>query len=272
MKRIRNFVKKEKKFGLLGHPLRHSLSPVIHRDIMKQCKINGSYELFDVPEKDFKKKSNELIETLDGFNITIPYKEKISSVTESNDESAEKTGAVNTVFKKQGYNTDISGFDFYNIDFKGKKVCILGAGGVSVIMLYRTLTGGPSEICICSRRKEQGTKLAEKFMADYPDIKIVVSEFEGLEGDFDIILNGTPVGMWPECNNIPISDEIIKKAGYIFDSIYNPPSTRLLLKARSFGIKAQSGLEMLVLQALEAQKIWNPGSNFIPFNPENIIP
>ncbi len=272
MKRIRNLIKKERKFGLLGHPLRHSLSPVIHRDIMKQCKINGSYELFDVSEKDFKKKSSELIDTLDGFNITIPYKEKISRVTESNDESAEITGAVNTVFERQGFNTDISGFDFYNIDFKGKKVCIFGAGGVSRIMFYKTLEGSPAEICICTRRKEQGTNLAEEFMSDYPDVKIVVSEFEGLQGDFDIILNGTPIGMWPECNNIPINDEIIKKAGYVFDSIYNPPSTRLLLKARSFGIKAQSGLEMLVIQALEAQKIWNPGRNFIPFNPENIIP
>jgi len=272
MKRIRDFVKKDKKFGLIGHPLSHSLSPIIHRDIMKQCKINGSYELFDITAKDFKKKALELIETLDGFNITIPYKEKFSVITNSNYESAKITGAVNTVFEKKGYNTDISGFDFYNIDFKNKRVCLLGAGGVSRIMLFKALKGGSSEICICARRKDQAAKLAEDFLPDFPGAKITVSDFNGPDGAFDIILNGTPLGMWPKCNAIPIKDEIIKKAEYVFDSIYNPPSTRLLLKARSFGIKAESGLEMLVLQALEAQKIWNPGRSFVPFNPENIIP
>lgn len=275
LKKIKKLVKRENremKFGLLGHPLKHSLSPVIHRDIMKQCKIKGSYELFDVPEKDFEKKAIELFNNLDGFNITIPYKEKIAGLTRINDESAQVMGCVNTVIDKKGFNTDLKGFSGYNIDFENKKVCLLGAGGVCRTMLQKVLEGKPAQVSICSRRKEQGENLAKEFSERFPNVKIHTNDFTNLKGSYDIILNGTPVGMWPHCEGIPVSEDVIKNAGYIFDSIYNPISTRLILKARSFGKKAENGLEMLCLQALESQKIWNEGKNFTPFNPENIIP
>jgi shikimate dehydrogenase len=93
-----------------------------------------------------------------------------------------------------------------------------------------------------------------------------------LKGEFDVILNATPLGMWPHCNEIPVSEDIIKTAEYIYDSIYNPLATRLLLKAREYGVRADNGLVMLLKQALFAQQIWNDKADYSAFDMSRILP
>lgn len=274
MKKLRKKITKieDKKYGLLGHPLGHSLSPVIHRDIMEKMKIKGSYSLFEISPEEFDKKIKKLTGELSGFNITIPYKEKIMEYIPEKDENAVKIGAVNTVRGNKGFNTDIEGFLACGMDFKDKKVLVTGGGGVSRVMVAGALIKGAGSVHIRTRRPEQGLEIKREFSGIFPGAKIVAEDYGEGPGRFDFILNGTPVGMWPSCNGIPVDDETIKQAGYVFDSIYNPLSTRLLLKAGSFGVKTQNGLLMLVSQALKAQEIWNPDFDFKNYEPERIIP
>lgn len=311
-------------YGLIGHPLSHTLSPVIHKNIMKQCGIRGTYKSFDISPDDFDVRALEILEKLDGFNITIPYKERIVHLLDTLDENALDFGAVNTVSCRKGYNTDIYGFRACNIDFKDKRVLLLGNGGVARIMLPQALSGGSNEICICARDAVKTSKLIsdtcrnknnntnDKTIADIDTnadnrtientstktgintnssnnnvnnnctnnntntninkCTVYHADFRDLTGVYDVILNATPLGMWPHCNEIPVSEDIIKTAKYVFDSIYNPLATRLLLKAREYGVRADNGLVMLLQQALFAQQIWNDKADFSAFDMSRILP
>lgn len=251
-------MKKKKQYGLIGHPLAHSLSPYIHKHIMKECGINGTYRLYDVAPDEFDGKAGKLIKKLDGFNITIPYKEKIIPFLESTGDREKQLGAVNTVFGGRGFNTDLLGFQACYIPFSDKRVLLLGAGGTARVMLYEAARSGAQKITVCSRRIEQAQKLAAEANEKFECNIIDCCDGSKLDTYYDTILNATPIGMWPECDGLPLPKELLLGAEYVFDSIYNPLATKLVLAARSYGIKTQSGLRMLYNQALEAQRIWNP--------------
>jgi len=240
------------KYGLLGEKLGHSFSKILHEQIG-----NDSYELIEI-EKD--KVDRFLSEAdFDGINVTIPYKETAMAFCE-NDEISADIGCVNTLHKKEGhiygYNTDCLGFAYLastiGIDWKGKKVVILGSGGTSKTASYVAYKSGASRITIVSR------KATENVSDSGWRSKCIHSTYEneGEWSDVDIIVNTTPVGMYPNNEGMPVDLDVFSDPKAVLDVIYNPLETRLVLEAKKRGIPASCGLAMLVAQGWYSEQIW----------------
>lgn len=256
------------KYGLIGHPLGHSMSPLIHEKLFALSGITDySYELIDIAPENLTKKES-LLRELKGFNITIPHKTAIIPMTDKLGESALRYNSVNCISNDNGimtgYNTDCFGFvlsaESENLPLD-KKVLLLGCGGVGrMIAIESALHGAELTIAVIP----QDIKMAELAMAEILDkcdnasVKIcLVSE---IEGSFDLLVNATPVGMYPKCDACAVSDKIIENCGSVFDVIYNPVETLLMKKARAMGKKAVGGAAMLVYQAVKAHEIWYGGT------------
>ncbi len=227
-------------FGLLGRKLGHSLSPEIHA---KLC--DYEYKLYPTePENLDKFFSNK---ELKAFNVTIPYKIEAFNRCAERSETAEKVGSVNTVVRRPdgtlyGDNTDYFGFSYMaekcGCDFSGKKVLILGSGGASLTVRHVANDNGAKEIVVVSRSGEDNY---ENISRHY---------------DADIIVNTTPVGMYPNNGERLIDLENFTKCKKALDLIYNPARTVFLLDAERLGIDCINGLYMLVAQALRAAEIF----------------
>ena len=242
------------KFGLLGEKLSHSKSPEIHADIMKSRGINGSYEIIEMPKETFAQDFHQLKTAgYVGVNVTIPYKETVIPLLDEISPQAKYIGAVNTILfeegKTKGFNTDYDGFLFLlqnnNIEIKGKEAIILGSGGASKTVIKVLLDHGIYDITIVSRTKQN-------FHGTYT---VSYDYFKDIKGKSDILINCTPVGMYPNTEASPIPREYVN-TGVIVDLIYNPKETLLLKYGRERGIKGVNGEEMLYRQALKAQDIW----------------
>ncbi|NLT11586.1 MAG: hypothetical protein GXY06_04130 [Clostridiaceae bacterium] len=258
------------KLGLIGNPLGHSMSPFIHDQIMSAVGIAASYELYDIRPEDLSKYIPFLLRDLHGFNVTIPYKEEIMRYLSDRDDSVSTLKAVNTVFDGRGYNTDLIGFRAVGIDMKDRRVLLLGAGGVARVMAFEAATCCKS-LTIQARNIDKATRLADdirQVVSREDDFTINVIDNDTCPSDnrFDVVLNATPVGMWPKCAQIPACAAVFGPGTTVFDTIYNPPATKMILQARKAGAKAIGGLSMLVNQAIAAQKIWFPEVSF----PEHI--
>lgn len=245
---------------MIGHPLGHSLSPEIHARLMKSNSIAGSYKLIEIPPEDLKPAIPALRDTLAGFNVTIPHKERIILLLDALDESAERYGAVNTVMndngKLTGYNTDAAGFRNAicqaGMNLAGR-VLVLGAGGVARVLAMEAATSG-AEVEILSRTRHKAEALAAFIRSSINGARIKV--IDRAEGEYDLLLNGTPVGMYPKVNSIPVDQGLSERCKAVYDTVYNPYRTKLVLHAIQTGKKAEGGLSMLMGQAAEAQKIW----------------
>lgn len=226
------------KFGLVGKTLKHSFSKIIHEMFLEY-----EYDLIEIEEKDLKNlKNNEYL----GFNVTIPYKKAIIPFCDVVSDKAQKIGSVNTVIKKDGkmygYNTDYAGFYALSkragINFFGKKVAILGSGGTYNTAYHVVLDNSAKEIISVSRNGR----------FNYNNIE--------LWNDCEIIINTTPVGMYPDNGKAVIDVCEFQKLEGVIDVIYNPINTKLVFDAKQRGLKAQGGLYMLVYQAKEAFEIF----------------
>ncbi|NLL43010.1 MAG: NAD(P)-binding domain-containing protein [Firmicutes bacterium] len=248
-------------FGLIGYPLGHSLSPLIHERIMAVMGISGKYKLYEIDPKSLPAELPKLLESLDGFNCTIPHKVDVIPFLDRLAPSATIYGAVNTVYGRTGHNTDGAGFAACQVPMAGRKVCILGAGGVARVLVMEACRAGAREIVIKARNLQRAEELADE-MKKHGCREISVACLDGDPVEGAVFLNGTPVGMWPEVGQVPLTPGEIGRAEAVYDTIYNPTATRLVLQAKSRKIWAQGGLEMLFEQALEAQKIWNPELDF----------
>lgn len=227
-------------YGLLGRKLGHSLSPEIHSLL-----CDYEYKLYPTePEK-----LDEFFSSpkLKGFNVTIPYKVEAYNRCTELSETAKKAQSVNTVIRKPdgslyGDNTDYFGFLYMakkiGCDFKGKKVLILGSGGASLTARLVTADEGAKEIIVVSRSGEN----------NYENIS--------LHYDADIIINTTPVGMYPNNGERLIDLSKFTKCKKVLDMIYNPARTVLLLDAEKLGIDCSNGLPMLVAQAVKAAEVF----------------
>lgn len=248
-------------YGLVGEKLSHSLSPDIHKEIFKQLNIEGAYRLFEIAKENIGDLSKSLRTlSIKGVNVTIPYKEIVMGYLDEISREAKEIGAVNTIFNKKGqligYNTDYYGFKYMledkNIIIKGKKITVLGTGGASKAVIAYLLDEEALEINLVSRTKKE-------LYTDESRIKVITYE----ELDYvlgDIIINTTPVGMYPNNDDSPVSEDIIKKYDVLVDLIYNPLETEFL----KMGIKNNKitcgGLMMLVGQAIKAEEIWQERS------------
>jgi len=229
------------KYALLGEKLSHSLSPEIHEEIFKALGINASYTLVEVSPEGIK----EEISKYDGLNVTIPYKTEVIKDLKSLSDEAKKIGAVNTIHRNKGYNTDYYGFgkmlEIKGIPVKDQVVYILGTGGASKAVFQYLKDHQVKEIIFVSRSKKG------KNMINYDDL---------IEKSGDLIINTTPVGMYPKIDESPVIKEVIKKFKYAVDLIYNPFETKFLRLAKAEGLITTNGLYMLVGQAVKAEEIW----------------
>ncbi|MDQ0151234.1 shikimate dehydrogenase [Eubacterium multiforme] len=244
-------------YGLIGEKLSHSISPKIHNMIFETLNVNDSYRLFEIPKENIENLKEALKTlTIRGVNVTIPYKEKVIEYLDEISKEAKNIGAVNTIFNKSGkligYNTDYYGFKYMledkNINVTEKKVTVLGTGGASKAVITYLLDSHVSEILLVSRKKKDLYKNEEKIkVIEYKDLKGVLG---------DIIINTTPVGMYPKMKDSPVTLEIIKNYDVLVDLIYNPLETEFLKLGKENNKITCSGLMMLVGQAVKAEEIW----------------
>lgn len=248
-------------FGLIGEKLGHSISPQIHNYIFEHCGIDGSYELYEIKRENlhnfiqlFKEKS------IKGLNVTIPYKIEVMQYLDNISKEAKNIGAVNTILfnggKLSGYNTDYYGiqqtFQRYNISLKGRHAVILGSGGAATAVLQYLKDSDCKDVTFVVRDKESAKRnplFQENNIINYDELTIVSKK--------EILINCTPVGMFPNIEKCPVPDAFIEGFDFIFDLIYNPIKTKLLQCADNYGIVNCNGLYMLVGQAVYAESIWN---------------
>lgn len=253
-----------KKFGLIGYPLGHSMSQIIHNELFKISNIDADYEMIEVAPENLGKEFEERLKTLNGFNVTIPHKINIIPFLDELSVKADLFGAVNTVEVREdkiiGHNTDCSGFlralEMADIELGGN-VLLCGSGGVSRMLAFETVLAG-ADLTIAVR--EADLKAADVIKNEIKeklgkDAEIILLS-EAQKG-YDLIINGTPVGMFPNVDACPLAEEVVKSAKAVFDVIYNPTRTKLIKYAKEAGIKCSSGLSMLVWQAAVAEEIWN---------------
>ena len=253
------------KFALIGHPLGHSMSPLIHEKLFALSGLDDtSYELIDIaPEKIAE--SRELLESLRGLNVTIPHKQNVIPLLDELAESALRYNSVNCISnnggKLTGYNTDCDGFlrSAELLPISGN-VAILGCGGVGrMIAIEVARHGGSITLAVIPQDFKNAQLLMAEILAKCSDACVKIVDISTLEGNFDLLINATPVGMYPKVDACAVSDTIIENSLSVFDVIYNPTETLPMKKARAMGKTAVGGASMLVYQAVKAHEIWYGG-------------
>ena len=256
-----------KKYLVIGNPINHSLSPKLHNYWFKENNIDAVYEKKQVKESDIGGIISEMRNgKIDGINVTVPFKKSIIPFLDKI-EIPKKTQSVNTIYTEKndatgvnkiiGRNTDILGFKYslehIKYPIKGKKIFILGAGGVTPSIIYALEEMEPSIIMISNRTKEKAENLKKLFpkleLVDWGSIK-----------NFDMIINTTSLGL-KENDKIPINYEQIESGKFFYDVIYNPKKTNFLLEAEKRGHQIENGKIMFVYQAQEAFRLWTIAPN-----------
>ena len=245
------------KFGLLGDRLGHSLSPEIHQEVFRRLGITATYELIEVPAEKLADKVAELQKTFRGLNVTIPHKVAVMDSLDNVAPEAKAIGAVNTVLfesgRADGFNTDYFGFarllEHNGFIPEGKEVCVLGTGGASRAILQCVTDMQAKKIMVISRAIQNAP---EDIRARY-----AVKTYDDLHAmGGDLLINCTPVGMFPKVNASPINGAVMERFAAAVDIIYNPAETEFMKLARQQGKPAVNGLFMLVAQAVAADEIW----------------
>ena len=257
---------KTKIYGILGHPLEHTASPAIHNAAFRELGLNAIYLVFDVKPTVFQDAVKGLKAlNVDGFNVTIPYKERILQMMAQLDLSAQKAGAVNTVKVEKGsfvgYNTDLTGFinPILELDLKPCEYTflILGAGGAAKACVRALIDAGCEEIIVLNRSKERAIALAEQHR--YPNLKVGHLNGQTLKEALSkakIVVNATPVGMYPNDDESIIPKALLRRDLIVYDLVYRPVQTKLIREAKEVGATTICGYKMLLEQAAESFRIW----------------
>lgn len=253
----------EDRFAVIGHPIGHTMSPFIHARLFA---LNGracSYGGIDIPPEELPAAMAKL-KGLRGFNITIPHKQAIIPLLDAVDEKAAFFHSVNTVKNEDGvltgFTTDGTGFcralQAAGVRPGGRTV-IIGAGGAGRAMAFEAALCG-ARVTIAAR--EHSIAAAEQLCADInrgaPGAKADFCALGRIDGEIEVLANATPAGMYPNTNECPVSEEVIRRSKCVFDAVYNPNETLLLKLARKNGVQTLGGMSMLVWQAAAAQEIW----------------
>ena len=246
-----------KKYLVIGNPIEHSLSPKLQNWWLKENNIDATYDKIKLEVHEIRNFIQEIKDQkIAGCNVTVPFKKTVIPFLDKLSPEAEQTQSVNTITYDNGdligYNTDITGFDtaIKKLDFniKGKKVLILGAGGVVPSIIFALKNMHVQEIIISNRTKEK----AEDLRVLFKDLKIL--EWGNLT-DFHMVINATSLGLNNETINLDFSSLGHDKLFY--DVIYNPHETSFLKMGKQLGHKIENGKTMFVYQALEAFKLWH---------------
>jgi shikimate dehydrogenase len=258
--------------GVIGHPIKHSFSPLMHNIAFEISGLNFIYLPFDVPSNSLKDAMKGMVALgMKGFNVTLPLKEKILPLLKDVSEEANIIGAVNTVVNDdgilRGYNTDVAGVVESLTPFKdeiaGAKISVIGTGGAARSVIYALIrTFKVGQINIINRTEQTAESLKEYFSVkmihnDFKAHALVPPDLVETFRNSKLIINTTPMGMFPEIDDsaTTIKDSFMK-GQIVFDVVYNPVKTKLLRLAESQGATIITGLKMFVEQGAKAFELW----------------
>lgn len=241
---------------LIGNPVEHSLGPAIHNASFEKLNLNFIYLAFPVDNVEFAVHGIRAL-NIAGASVTIPHKSAVAHYLDRLDSLSEKIGAVNTIVNEGGrlvgYNTDckaaISAIE-KKTRIHNKKTVILGAGGLGRAIAFGAKDFGAS-VFIADIDSKKAGQLAESVGCSV----ISLDELEK-SSTIDILINATPVGMFPKVNEMPVSKKVLQKDMVVFDAVYNPLKTKLLDEAEKAGCRTVSGIEMFTLQAGKQFELW----------------
>lgn len=253
------------RFAVLGQSLPHTWSPYIHNSLFDAAGLDAVYLPVTVPPERLGSVTDVFRSCFSGFNVTIPYKEKILPFLDDIDETAQVCGAVNTVEIRNGrmigHITDglgmLRAIEERGVETHQVDVLILGGGGAARVAGYAFLSRG-GRVTFAVRDTQKGDALARALAKTQQDglRRLSVRPLADCAEAHDILINCTPVGMYPHVDVCPVSADVIARCGAVFDAVYNPRETRLLALAKQNGLPTIEGLGMLFYQAVEAQKFW----------------
>jgi len=254
-------------YGVLGYPVKHSLSPAMHNAAFKGMEIPAEYRLFEIPPQGLDEFFASLRENnIFGLNVTIPYKEKVIAYLDKLSESAVLIGAVNTVKVSaqglEGFNTDAEGFlkhltEDLRFNPAGKNIVIIGAGGASRAIAVSLAQAKPNRLNIYDVDVTKLLNLADSLRANFKTLTIhpARSIAELKIKDCDLLINATPVGM-KTADPCLVDADLMHEGLLVYDLIYNPKQTSLLKTAKEKGAKISNGLGMLLYQGMSSFQIW----------------
>lgn len=258
-----------RKFCSIGYPQTQSVSPEMHASLFKQKGITDCvYTKEEIhPDDLLKPETVAFLKGLNGFNITLPHKIRIMDICDEIDEVGQLYNATNTISNRDGKivgtNTDIDGF-FYNLRMNnvdaGENICIMGAGGVG--RMYAIALGKEGKkitLAILPQDQELAEILSKEMVAKTGCQPPRIIDVRELNEGFDLLINATPCGMFPNVDGIPVMEEVIAKQKVVYDSIFNPYETKLIKTADKLGVKTVRGLDMLIGQAAYAHIQWGLG-------------
>jgi shikimate dehydrogenase len=259
---------KTKVCAIIGDPVEHSLSPVMHNAAFKELGLNIVYVAFTVTSRELKDAVLGVKSLgLRGLNVTMPHKNAVMSHLDAIDSTAKSIGAVNTILNNQekliGYNTDGSGamiaLQENGVYPEEKKMVLLGAGGAAKAIAHQAAQD-VAELVILNRTPEKAEQLVEMLQKSFgAKVKTRTLSSEVLKEELttaDILVNATSAGMHPDIEISPVPSDLLHSYLCVMDIIYNPLETKLLKDAKSAGAKIVSGIEMLIYQGAVAFEIW----------------
>ncbi|WP_070120738.1 shikimate dehydrogenase [Bacillus marinisedimentorum] len=251
--------------GLIGDPVAHSKSPQMHNVQFESLGLPFSYHAFQVPDEMLSGAVSGMKALgFKGFNVTIPHKVAVMEYLDEVSDEAMRIGAVNTVVNESGklvgYNTDGKGYLLSleketGISLKGKKLLVIGAGGAARALLVTLLEGGAGRVDIANRSLEKARALVRALSQGACKV-LSLPEAEQRLGDYDLIVNTTPVGMSPNIEQSPIKVENIKPGAIASDIVYNPLETEFLQQSRKKGAVIHTGIGMFAGQGALAFERW----------------
>ena len=254
---------KPKLYGLVGFPVKHSLSPCMHNAAFSALKIKAKYKLFQLQPDQLGGFLNSLKKkNICGFNVTYPYKEEIIRFLGSRSSAVKEIGAANTVVvdkggKLKGFNTDYLGFMAHlkDLKLKPKKVALIGAGGAAKAVCFALAKMKITQLCIYDIDKFKSLSLFKKLNSSFPEIKFdVASRLEDLEiPDKDLLINASSVGM-RQTDPCLVAPGDLHPGLFVYDLIYSPLETKLILLAKEHNLNFSNGLGMLLYQGVFAFK------------------
>ncbi len=259
------------KFGLIGYPLGHSMSAVIHKAGFESLGINATYELMETSPEHLVDRIKYLKRgNYSGFNVTIPHKVPLALFVDEVDKYADITGAINTIKINPdrsftGYNTDVLGFKAAipdTVSLNGKTAALLGTGGASRAAVLGLSDLGVKTVDVYTRNIANSIDYMAYLRRKFPEITFTALQIDRMKdlSKYDILVNTTPIGMQGRSADLtPVEEYMLKtlpEHAIVYDVIYNPKKTILLKLAEKLGYKTINGIDMLVWQAVAAQRIW----------------
>ena len=253
----------KKLFGIIGNPIKHSLSPVLHNYWLKKYKIEGNYSILEIEEANLINITKKIRDgSLAGVNITLPYKQKIITHIDKIVNDAEKTGSVNTLLlggstQVIGENTDVFGLQAAYLkevdNGSKKKALVIGAGGVSPSVILSLQKSGIKQISITNRTNEKSLFIKKKFnylsVIPWKSLEVEIS-------NFDLIINATSLGL-KNGEDFDFNFNNCKNNSTYIDTIYNPLKTKTFKFLEDKGIKVFNGLDMFIYQGQKSFYLWN---------------